>query len=126
MVVSITAPVRTLIKTWLYVTPPGYSSREFLENIYLYGTNDAPVLAVSALSSLTTKKNTPLSYTVPVTDPEGLAFTSTLAMQDGSNLPSFISFTSANLSFYINPTLFSHAGTYPMSVTFTDNYNPGV
>lgn len=67
-----------------------------------------------ALSSLTTMTNTPVSYTVPVTDPEGLLIISKLTMVNGTTVPTFINFYSANLSFWVNPTAFTDVGVFAL------------
>ena len=56
-------------------------------------------------------------------DPEGLAYTKAVTQGDGSNLPSFITWTESNHTIYIEPSN-ADADTYTIKVSATDDYNP--
>ena len=50
------------------------------------------------------------------TDPEGLTITIEVTLVDGSNLPSFITWTEANNTLYVD-THNDHAGTYTIKIS---------
>lgn len=106
------APTNVSITYYQYAQVLGTPNKNLVQIFNITGYNDPLVVAVTALNILTAPKNTPVSYTVPVTDPEGLTITQTLVMVDGSTVPSFIKYYSANMSFWVNPTAFTDVGVF--------------
>ncbi|MEJ6486264.1 Calx-beta domain-containing protein [Nostoc punctiforme UO1] len=91
-------------------------------------TNDVPILAV-AIADQTASSNTPFSFNVPTNTfsdldaGDSLSYTATL--ENGSPLPSWLTFNAANLSFTGTPSLVD-IGTLNIKITATDTSNASI
>ena len=94
-------------------------------NIEITPVNDAPTLE-NPLIDLVTQEDSELNFTIPAdtfTDVDaGNVLTYTATLEDGSELPSWLTFNSATRTFNGTPTN-SDVGTLNVKVTATDNGN---